>query len=220
MTRISTPEDDTRESRSRAPRVRHPDNGGGMKGSTKRATLEALGIAPSFSRPRASNDNPYADALSRAGKYRPEYPTKPFADGAAAQAWVLRLVRWCKEDHPQGGVRFATPEQRHRGEAGGDAPQHALRAKVARRHHEDGTPIHSLPTPLAKLATIVRNRCCTSAKANAPAFSVTTQSNPRQARAMAFIDALAMQAGRGTEILSQCLERPKENVVCPEHEWV
>ena len=33
----------------------------------------------------------------------------------------------------------------------------AAKAKVARRRHEDGTPIHSFPTLLAELATIVRN---------------------------------------------------------------
>ena len=72
------------------------------------------------------------------------------------------------------------------------------KAKVARRHHEDGTPIHSFPTLLAELATIVRSSgrgqpppCRgTSAEADAPTFSVTTQPNPLQARAMALIDAL------------------------------
>ncbi len=66
------------------------------------------------------------------------------------------------------------------------------KAKVARRHHEDGTPIHSFPTLLTELATIVRNTCRTSAEADAPTFSVTTQPNPLQARAMVLIDALAV----------------------------
>lgn len=99
------------------PLVLHSDNGSSMKGSTMLATLETLGIAPSFSRPRVSNDNPYAEALFRTGKYRPEYPTKPFADLAAAQAWVLRFVRWYNNDHQHSGIRFVTPEQRHGGEA-------------------------------------------------------------------------------------------------------
>lgn len=105
------------EGLSGRPLVLHSDNGGAMKGSTMLATLEALGIAPSFSRPRVSNDNPYAEALFRTGKYRPEYPTRPFADVAAAQAWVLRFVRWYNEDHQHSGIRFVTPAQRHTGEA-------------------------------------------------------------------------------------------------------
>ncbi len=66
------------------------------------------------------------------------------------------------------------------------------KAKVARRHHEDGAPIHSFQTLLTDLATIVRNTCRTSAEEDAPTFTVTTQSNPLQRRAMDLIDALAV----------------------------
>ena len=45
--------------------VLHADNGGPMKGSTMLATLQALGIVPSFSRPRVCDDNPYSEALFR-----------------------------------------------------------------------------------------------------------------------------------------------------------
>jgi transposase InsO family protein len=38
--------------------VIHSDNGGPMEGATLLATLQYLGIAPSFSRPRMYNDNP------------------------------------------------------------------------------------------------------------------------------------------------------------------
>ncbi len=66
------------------------------------------------------------------------------------------------------------------------------KAKVARRCHEDGTPIHSFHTLLTELATIVRNTCRTSTEEGAPTFTVTTQPNPLQRRAMDLIDALAM----------------------------
>jgi putative transposase len=39
----------------------HSDNGGPMKGATILATLQSLGIIPSFSRPKVSNDNPYSE---------------------------------------------------------------------------------------------------------------------------------------------------------------
>ncbi len=68
----------------------------------------------------------------------------------------------------------------------------AAKAKVARRHHADGTPIHSFPTLLVELATVVRNTRCTSADKDAPAFTVTTQPNPLQRWAMDLIDALAV----------------------------
>ena len=55
--------------------VLHSDNGSSMKGATILATLGKLGIMPSFSRPRVSNDNAYAEPLSKTSKYRPDYPS-------------------------------------------------------------------------------------------------------------------------------------------------
>jgi transposase InsO family protein len=43
----------------------HSDNGSPMKGATMLATLQQLGIMPSFSRPSVSNDNPSSESLFR-----------------------------------------------------------------------------------------------------------------------------------------------------------
>jgi hypothetical protein len=86
-----------------------------MKGATMVATLERLGILPSFSRPSVSDDNPYSEALFRTLKYRPEYPDQPFDDVAAARAWVATFVRWYNTEHLHSGIRFVTPEDRHSG---------------------------------------------------------------------------------------------------------
>ena len=53
--------------------VLHSDNGGPMKGATMLATLQSLGVMPSFSRPAVSNDNPYSVSLFKTLKYRPDY---------------------------------------------------------------------------------------------------------------------------------------------------
>ena len=45
--------------------VLHSDNGGPMKGSTMLATLQALGIVASFSRPQVSDDNPYSCSVQK-----------------------------------------------------------------------------------------------------------------------------------------------------------
>jgi transposase InsO family protein len=95
--------------------VIHADNGGPMKGATMLATLQQLGVAASFSRPGVSDDNPYAEALFRTLKYRPEYPSRPFASIDAARAWVDRFVHWYNNQHLHSAIRFVTPEQRHRG---------------------------------------------------------------------------------------------------------
>lgn len=95
--------------------VLHADNGGPMKGATMVATLERLGVLPSFSRPAVSNDNPFSESLFRTLKYRPEYPTQPFADLAAARTWVAAFVQWYNHEHRHSAIRFVTPAERHAG---------------------------------------------------------------------------------------------------------
>ena len=99
------------------PLVLHSDNGSAMKGATMLATLEQLGVAPSFSRPRVSNDNAFAESLFRTCKYRPDYPNKPFENLEDAQAWTQKFVRWYNQDHKHSGLKFVTPAQRHGGQA-------------------------------------------------------------------------------------------------------
>jgi len=107
----------------------HADNGGAMKGSTMLAKLEQLGVIPSFSRPRVSDDNPYPEALFRTLKYRSAYPDRPFALLDDATQWVAAFVRWYNDDHQHSGIRFVTPSQRH---AGLDSAILARRAEVYR----------------------------------------------------------------------------------------
>jgi len=117
--------------------VLHSDNGGPMKGSTMLATLQRLGIMPSFSRPGVSNDNPYSESLFRTMKYCPWYPSKPFGSLAEAQAWVALFVRWYNTEHLHSGINFVTPEDRH---AGREEPIFAQRRDVyeaARRQHPE-----------------------------------------------------------------------------------
>jgi len=96
--------------------VLHSDNGGPMKGATMLATLQRLGVVPSFSRPSVSDDNPYSESLFRTLKYTPAYPNKPFESLSAAREWVHRFVQWYNEEHRHSGIRYVTPGQRHRGE--------------------------------------------------------------------------------------------------------
>lgn len=95
--------------------VLHSDNGGPMKGSTMLATLQVLGVVASFSRPHVSDDNPYSEALFRTLKYRPCYPSKPFASVEEARAWVADFVAWYNGEHLHSAVGFVTPDDRHSG---------------------------------------------------------------------------------------------------------
>jgi putative transposase len=96
--------------------VLHSDNGSPMKGATMLATLQRLGVVPSFSRPAVSNDNPYSEALFKTLKYQPDFPAQPFDGLACARRWVGGFVAWYNEHHRHSALKFVTPGQRHRGE--------------------------------------------------------------------------------------------------------
>jgi len=97
------------------PLILHSDNGSPMKGASLLETLYSLGITPSRSRPRVSNDNPYAESVFRTCKYRPSYPASGFTDLQEARKWILSFVHWYNHEHRHSGLKFLTPYQRHTG---------------------------------------------------------------------------------------------------------
>lgn len=106
-----------REHRAGQPLVLHSDNGSAMKGSTMLAAMQNLGVMPSFSRPRVSNDNAYAEALFRTAKYCPLWPERPFDTLEQARNWVNSFVAWYNHEHRHSALKFVTPAQRHTGQA-------------------------------------------------------------------------------------------------------
>lgn len=96
--------------------VLHSDNGSPMKGATMLATLQRLGVMPSFSRPSVSNDNPYSESLFKTLKYHPGFPDKPFGSLQEAREWVAGFQHWYNEIHRHSALKFVTPDQRHCGE--------------------------------------------------------------------------------------------------------
>ena len=96
--------------------VLHGDNGSTLKATTVLAMLNWLGVKPSYSRPRVSDDNAYAESLFRTAKYRPEFPAKGFASLDDARTWAIGFVHWYNIDHRHSGIRYVSPTQRHAGE--------------------------------------------------------------------------------------------------------
>lgn len=96
--------------------VLHGDNGATLKATTVLAMLHWLGVEPSYSRPRVSNDNAHAEALFRTAKYRPGFPARGFENLDDARRWATDFVRWYNTEHLHSGIRYVTPEQRHSGE--------------------------------------------------------------------------------------------------------
>ncbi|MEY4737245.1 MAG: hypothetical protein RL302_1564 [Pseudomonadota bacterium] len=96
--------------------VLHGDNGSTLKATTVLAMLDWLGVKPSYSRPRVSDDNAYAESLFRTAKYRPEFPAKGFETLQAARDWGAAFVHWYNVEHKHSGIRYVSPQQRHTGQ--------------------------------------------------------------------------------------------------------
>jgi len=96
--------------------VLHGDNGSTLKATTVLAMLHWLGVKPSYSRPRVSDDNAFVESLFKTAKYRPEFPVRGFASLEQARAWGRDFVCWYNFEHRHSGIRYVTPAQRHAGE--------------------------------------------------------------------------------------------------------
>lgn len=115
--------------------VLHGDNGATLKATTVLAMLWWLGVKPSYSRPRVSDDNAFVESLFRTAKYRPEFPCEGFVDLAAARDWAWRFVHWYNHEHRHSGIRYVSPAQRHAGQDQAVlAARHELYTEARQRH--------------------------------------------------------------------------------------
>ena len=77
--------------------------------------LTSRDFHPVMSVPFQGAHNPYSEALFRTLKYRPTFPSRPFADIHAALTWVSRFVEWYNTKHLHSAINFVTPDDRHFG---------------------------------------------------------------------------------------------------------
>jgi putative transposase len=172
--------------------VLHGDNGATLKGTTVLAMSHWLGIEPSYSRPRVSDDNPYAEALFRTAKYRPEFPVKGFAELDTAREWVARFVEWYNNVHRHSGIKSVTPAQRH---AGHDRSVLTARHELYQRARQsnprrwsgqtrDWTPVAAVTLNPERDSVILAaaSRTQLSGSAKAPAFPSRPDYAPVMAR--------------------------------------
>lgn len=94
----------------------HADNGNPMKAGTMIMTLYKLGIVPSYSRPRVSNDNAFIESFFKTLKYMRSYP-KFFSSIDAARCWVADFLDWYNDKHLHSSIGYVTPNQKHSGVA-------------------------------------------------------------------------------------------------------
>jgi len=89
------------------------DNGATLKAATVLATLHWLGIMPSYSRLRVSNDNGFVEALSRSIA-RPCHP-KGSVISVPRGNRANRFVHGYNHEHPHCAICYVTAAQRHAG---------------------------------------------------------------------------------------------------------
>ena len=152
--------------------VLHGDNGATLKATTVLAMLHWLGIEPSYSRPRVSDDNAFAEALFRTAKYRPEFPPKGFTNLEAARQWTARFVHWYNEQHRHSGIRYVTPAQRHAGQDGRVlAARHAVYQDARQRNPQRWSGSTRNWTPVGAVTlNPERDSCCPGGNVTNPAF--------------------------------------------------
>jgi len=97
------------------PQFIHSDNGNAMKGITLVAFYYRLGIVPSFSRPRVSDDNPYIESFFKTLKYTCGYP-KFFTSLDHARQWFADFIHWYNNSHMHSALQYVTPVQKRNGE--------------------------------------------------------------------------------------------------------
>jgi putative transposase len=86
----------------------HQDRGAPMTAHGFVDLLGELGVDPSHSRPRVSNDNAFSEAQFKTLKYQPDFPGR-FRDVEHARAWCAEFFDWYNHHHQHSGLALFTP---------------------------------------------------------------------------------------------------------------
>jgi len=126
----------------------HADNGNPMKAGTMLMTLYKLGIVPSYSRPRVSNDNAFIESFFKTLKYMRSYP-KFFSSIEDARCWVADFLDWYNDKHLHASIGYVTPNQKHSGMASQiiDARNKVKQLAYEANKHRWSSALASLPDP-------------------------------------------------------------------------
>ena len=94
----------------------HADRGAVMRSKSLAELLVDLGIDPSFSRPRQSNDNPFRESLFKTTKYAPAFPDC-FVSLTHGREFFGPFFEHYNAQHRHTGIGLMTPNNVHAGNA-------------------------------------------------------------------------------------------------------
>jgi putative transposase len=86
----------------------HQDRGAPMTAHGFLDLLAVLGVDPSHSRPRVSNDNPFSEAHFKTLKYQPDFPGR-FQDVEHGRAWCGEFFDGYNHHHQHSALALFTP---------------------------------------------------------------------------------------------------------------
>jgi putative transposase len=86
----------------------HQDRGAPMTAHGFLDLLAQLGVDPSHSRPRVSNDNAFSEAQFKTPKYQPDFPGR-FRDLEHARLWCAEFFDWYNHHHQHSSLALFTP---------------------------------------------------------------------------------------------------------------
>lgn len=90
----------------------HADRGSAPKAKSLAQMFADLGVEPSHSRPRVSNDNPFSESQFKTFKYQPTYPSR-FGGYDHALSYCREFFPWYNNDHRHSGIAMLTPADVH-----------------------------------------------------------------------------------------------------------
>lgn len=114
-----------------APNIMHADNGAAMRACQTYDVFRMLGIRPSHSRPRTSNDNPFIESLFKTVKYSLAFPGR-FDSLEHARSYAQEFFTDYNENHRHSGLNGYTPDSVHEGYW---TTVQSLRQEVLDDHH-------------------------------------------------------------------------------------
>lgn len=124
--------------------VLHSDRGSPMRSQTVAQLLGQLGVAPSFSRPHVSNDNPFSESQFKTLKYHPTFPDR-FNGLEHGRTFATSYFDWYNHRHHHSGLALLTPAQVHLGKANEVLDRRHAAILAAHRAHPERF-VHGPPT--------------------------------------------------------------------------
>jgi putative transposase len=134
----------------------HSDRGSQMVSLTVVELWAVLGVAPSLSRPRVPDDNPFSESQFRTIKDRPDFPER-FGSIPDGRGYFQRLFAWYNHEHHHSALGLLTPATVHSGRTEEVLARRRAVLHAAHAAHPERF-VHGLPEPRRPASAVWINK--------------------------------------------------------------